>query len=266
METLIIDGLILYFDETERDTARLAQDACQQSIELLKKHWGLDTPQEVHVYVMTSWKHFVFHSAPWYLQPLLVLTMPFWYLRIKNLWQVAGGWAQSYGKRRAIGVKPARLLQLADRSLGDRIFVRENSADDKIRHITCHELTHAFTSHLRLPAWLNEGLAMLAVDRLLGRLTIKAETLDVLARMAGSQNVTRIGTITEKNQDAIIALYIRGYWIARYLEEAQPGLLKSLLTRRYRHTALEDKIAAALVMSREAFWSSIDEMIVSHFG
>lgn len=214
---------------------------------------------------MTSWRHFVFHSAPWYWQPLLALSLPLWYFRIRNLWQVAGGWAQSYGKRQAIGVKSTRLVQLANKSLGDRIFVRGNDIEDKIRHITCHELTHAFTAHLRLPMWLNEGLAVLAVDRLLGRPTVKAETLDVLAQPANKKTLRRIGAVTEKNQDAVIALYIRGYWIARYLEEVRPGLLESLFTRRYRHAELEGRIAAALGLSREAFWSSINGMVVSYF-
>ncbi len=137
METMKVDGLTLFFDAEERETARLVQDACEKSIRLMRKHWGLDTPPEVRVYVMTSWRHFVFHSAPWYWQPLLALSLPFWYFRTENLWRHAGGWAQAYGKRRAIGVKPARLIQLADRTLGDRIFVRE---DDHRRHDPAYHL------------------------------------------------------------------------------------------------------------------------------
>lgn len=265
METMKIDGLTLFFDAAERDTANIVQHACEGSTQLIREHWGLDTPQGVRVYVMTSWLHFVFHSAPWYWQPLLVLSLPFWYLHVNNLWRFIGGWSQFYGKRRAIGVKPARLIQIADRRLGARIFVREDKAEEKIRHITCHELTHAFTSHLRLPMWLNEGLAMLTVDRLLGQPTVKAETLDVLTSQASSKPIKRVTRVTEKNQDAVIALYVRGYWIARYLEETRPGLLRSLLTRRYRHAELEGKIAAALEMNRKTFWNSIDGMIVSHF-
>lgn len=265
METMVIDGLTLFFDAEERDTARLAQDTCEKSIGLLKEYWGLDTPEDVRVYVMTSWLHFVFHSAPWYWQPLLALSLPLWYFRVKSLWRVAGGWAQSYGKRRAIGVKPPRLIQLADKGLGDRIFIREDQIDDKIRHITCHELTHAFTAHLRLPMWLNEGLAVLMVDRLLGRPTVKAETLDALARSTGSKALKRVGAITEKNQDAVIALYIRGYWIARYLEEVRPGLLKSLLSQRLSHAEIESKIAGSLDLDRQDFWNSIEGIVASYF-
>ena len=31
---------------------------------------------------------------------------------------------------------------------------------EKIQHLTCHELVHACTAHLRLPFWLNEGIAV----------------------------------------------------------------------------------------------------------
>jgi hypothetical protein len=259
-------GLTLFFDENERDTARLVHDTCEQSTRLLREHWGLETPPEVRVYVMTSWLHFVFHSAPWYWQPLLVLCLPLWYFRVRNLWQVAGGWAQSYGKRKAIGVKPPRLIQLANKGLGERIFVGEDKAEDKIRHITCHELTHAFTAHLRLPMWLNEGLAMLMVDRLLKKPTVKAETLDILARSTSDKTLARVGRITEKNQDAVVTLYVRGYWIVRYLEEKRPDLLRGLLAQRYSHVELESKIASSLDIDYGTFWNSIDGMIISHFA
>jgi len=45
----------------------------------------------------------------------------------------------------------------------------------KVQQIACHELVHAFTSHLRLPVWLHEGLAMVTVDRLLQNQSIQGE-------------------------------------------------------------------------------------------
>lgn len=266
METMTIDGLTLFFDEEERETARLVQDTCEKSLRLIREQWDLDAPQELRVYVMTSWLGFIFHSAPWFWQPLLVLSLPFWYLRVRNLWRYAGGWSQRYGERCAIGVKPARLIRQADRRLGDRVFVQDNHIDEKIRQITCHELAHAFTAHLKLPMWLNEGLAMLMVDRLLEKQTVRHETLDVLARSAGAQNLQRVGTISAKNQDAVIYLYVRGYWIVRYLEDVRPDLLRNLLAQRHSRTELEERIAGALDMDRETFWSSIDSMAASHFG
>jgi hypothetical protein len=38
METMKVDGLTLFFDAEERETARLAQDACEQGIRLMREH------------------------------------------------------------------------------------------------------------------------------------------------------------------------------------------------------------------------------------
>ena len=119
METKSIDNIALFFDRDERDSAELIGQACERSLRLIHACWGLETPEDCRVYVMTSWPRFVFHSAPWPWRILLAASMPLWYFRVKGIWKYAGGWAQQYGKRKAIGVKPPRLMQLADRSMGD---------------------------------------------------------------------------------------------------------------------------------------------------
>jgi hypothetical protein len=37
METTIVDGLTLFFDADERETAELVQDACEKSIRIIKE-------------------------------------------------------------------------------------------------------------------------------------------------------------------------------------------------------------------------------------
>ena len=130
---------------------------------------------------MTSWHGFALQSAwPW--KVLLALTFPFWAPRAKAIWPLAGGWQQSYGRRHALGIKPPRLLQSADSRIGDKIFLRDADVHDRVRSVACHELTHAFTADLRLPAWFKEGVAMVAVDRFFDRPTVKRETLETLGR------------------------------------------------------------------------------------
>jgi hypothetical protein len=65
------------------------------------------------------------------------------------------------------------LLDIPTR-IGERIFVKTDDVT-KVQQIACHELVHAFTSHLRLPVWLHEGLAMVTVDRLLQNQSIQGE-------------------------------------------------------------------------------------------
>ena len=262
METKTIDGLTVVFDSEEREAAQLIGQACEKSARLIRECWGLAPPKDLRVYVMTSWVRPTFHAAPWHWRILLGATLPLWGLRARRLWRVAGGWAQQYGRRRMVGIKPPRLIRLSDGSIGERIFVKTDDVE-KVQQIACHELVHAFTAHLRLPVWLHEGLAMVTVDRFLGRPTVKRETVAALARSPGVASPGKYPRFTTKDVDAIVVLYVRGYWLTSYIEETQPGLLKSLFARRYRHDELESKIASAFGMGRGEFWRKIDGMVAA---
>jgi hypothetical protein len=266
MESRSIDGLTLYFDAGEQEAAALIGQACAKSTQIIRKSWGLETPADCRVYVMTSWPQFLFHSAPWHWRILLVLSVPLWFGKVNRLWRLAGGWQQQYGRRRAVGVKPPRIRQLADTSIGERIFVQDDSIEEKVRQATCHELTHAFTAHLRLPMWLNEGLAMVTVDRFAGKPTVQRET--VRALKAASQGVASQGYRRVQRADADTMIYhiVRGYWLTRYIEDTRPDLLRGLLQQRQPQKALEGKVAAAYDMEMARFWSSIDSIATSHFG
>ena len=181
MEKMPVDGLTIFFPAEERSAAELVRQACEKSISLIRTSWGLETPEDVRVYVLTaSWLRATFHSAPWRWRPLMVLSLPVWYPRGRRLWRVAGGWQQSYGRRCAVCVKTPRLLAQEDSSIGDRIFISEAEMTAKVQQITCHELTHAFTAHLKLPAWLNEGLAMVTAERFAGKPMVRRDSLVLL--------------------------------------------------------------------------------------
>jgi hypothetical protein len=256
--------LTLFFDAGETEAAEVIESACERSIQLMRELWGLEVPEECRVYVMSSWLHFVFHSAPWPWRILLGVTIPLWVFRVRKLWSYAGGWAQKYGRRRAVGVKPPRLIESSDRRLGERIFNQTVGVNEKVQHITCHELVHAFTAHLKLPAWLNEGVAMVTVDRFVGEPTVKEETIAALAQRSGRKRPKGYGRLGVRDSEGLVYHYVRGYWITRYLVETQPGLLKSLLGRRRSRKALESELAGGLGVSRESFWEVIDGMVVSH--
>ena len=266
MKTMAIDGLTLFFDPEEGEAAQIIGQACEKSVRLIHECWGLATPLDLRVYVMTSWLRPMLHAAPWPWRILLGAALPLWGLRAWRLWTVAGGWAQQFGRRRMVGVKPPRLIQSSDRSIGERIFAKQDDIDSKAQQVACHELTHAFAAHLRLPVWLNEGLAMVTVDRFMGWPTVKEGTLAALARSPGAVSSGRYPRFTTRDSDAIVYLYVRGYWLVRYIEETRPGLLKGLLTRRFRHDELENRVAAAYEMGREAFWRTIDGMVAARFA
>jgi len=266
METKLIDGLTLFYPAEEREAAAAIGEACLQSIAVIRDLWGLETPRDCRVYVMDSWRRFVFHSAPWPWRILLAGTLPLWMPRVKKVWRYAGGWAQRYGHRRAIGVKPPRLLETAEKHLGRRIYIPGADPYQKIRQLSCHELTHAFTAHLKLPAWLNEGLAMVTVDRMMGKPTIQSETIRALDSPSRAGIPKGYKRLRRENEDGLVYHYVRGYWITRYLMEAHPERLRDLLGRRWDQRALERQLAAGLGMNRQQFWMNIDRLAVSHFG
>jgi len=110
MQKISINGLTQFFGAEDHDAAELISQACEKTMRLLHGRLGLDTPKGCQVYVMTSWLGFMFRSAPGPWKALLAVTLPLWAFRARKIWPLAGGWEQRYGKRRAVGVKPPRLL------------------------------------------------------------------------------------------------------------------------------------------------------------
>jgi hypothetical protein len=265
LETRAIRTLTLYFDAEEGAAADIIGSACERSLDLIRDLWGLEVPAGCRVYVMTSWLRFLFHAAPWPWRIYLAATLPLRYGHIHRMWAMAGGWALRYGQRRAIGIKPPRLLQEVGAGLRERVFVRRE-VDERVQHNTCHELVHVCSDCLHLPTWLHEGLAMVTVDCFAGRPTVKAETLETLeGRLRGTGQREGHGGFSP-DPDSLLHMAVRGYWIARYLSETQPLLLRQQLAGRKSHAALEGALASGMGMDLEEFWSQIDMMVISHFS
>jgi hypothetical protein len=265
MEVRDLDGLTLYYEAGEREAAELIARACRESVQLISELWDLEPPEDCRVYVMTSWRRFAFQSAPWPRRVLMALLYPLWAPGIRRAWPQVGGYAQRYGHRRVVGLKPPRLIKLAQGGAGERIFLPLPDAAEKVRHNTCHELAHAFVDHLDLPDWLKEGLAMVTVDRFAGGPTVRPETVDSLARSRGEAPAGRTG-LDLRDPDAVVYLYVRGYWLTRFLHETQPGLLQGLLAHRHDPEALERQVSAALGIPHGEFWREIDGLVAAHFG
>jgi hypothetical protein len=266
MQVLSIDHLNIYFNNEDRDTAELVQQACRRSLQLIHQIWDLPLPKDCRFYVLNAaWLKSIFHAAPWPWRIGMGITLPLWYFRTKKLWRVSAGWALAFGKRCFIGVKPPRLIQLSDRSMGSRIFIQNDNLESKLQEVVCHELTHACASHLKLTPWLNEGLAMFTVDQYARKPTVREDTLDILRGATEKPGITSYRKINVKNQAKLISVCVRGYWITRYLEEIQPGTLKQLLAQRISHLEMENRLASACGLSRDMFWSRVGEMVLTYF-
>jgi hypothetical protein len=265
MKSRTISHVTLMFDPGEQDTVDLIGSACEKAIQLAQEMWGLGPPEDCRIYVMTSWWGFVFQSAPWPWRILLGATVPFWCFRARRTWPYSAAWTQRYGKRVTIGVKPPRLLEQSDRSIGVRMFVEEKDMKVNVQHVTCHELVHACSAHLKLPMWLNEGIATVTTDRFLERPTIRRETLEFMRNFVPKAAPPTYRELSRMGGEAIAYHGMRGYWLVRYLEEKCPGFLRQMFSLRRNAKTIEREMVIELGMEPESFWSEIDGVVVGHF-
>jgi hypothetical protein len=265
MKSRTVAGVTIVIHPDEQDTVDLIGSACAKALQIIQKSWGLGSPEDCRIYVMTSWLGFVFQSAPWPWRILLGATIPFWSLRARRTWPYSAAWTQRYGRRVAIGVKPPRLLEQSDRSIGVRMFVEEKDMGVNVQHVTCHELTHACSAHLRLPLWLNEGIATVTTDRFLERPTIRQETLESMRAFSPKAAPPTYRELSRMGGEAIAYHGMRGYWLVRYLEENYPGFLKRMFLLQRDPTAIEREMIAELGIEPGSFWREIDDVVVEHF-
>jgi len=265
MQTKSLKHLLLFYEFGDEDAAERIGSAAERSIALIQETWALPVPADLRVFVMTSWIGFLFRASPPMYWPVVLLSLPLLVLRMQRLWASAGGWAQRFGRRHTVGVKPPRLLMEADQSLGDRIFLPGWTPEDKVQHITCHELTHALSDDLKLPTWLHEGLAMVSVDAFCGAETIRPETLGTLERFSGAFSTQGRKRLRLSDPEAVIYLYCRGYWLTRFIEETRPGYLKVLFSGKLSASGLERKIAEAYKEQHPDFWDEADGIVAEYY-
>jgi len=265
METKPINGMNIYYDSAEKKAVDQLAQACERSIQTIENTWNLATPRNCRVYLMDSWPRCVFLGAPLGSQILLGLTLPLWYRDFKMRWLHAGGWSQRYGTRQIVGIKAPRLIAETPVAMGESLFVKEEDLEQKFLSIVCHELTHACSAHLDLPNWFNEGLAMVSVDRCLEKQTVLPGTLELLNNKEnGSDSEDRLNMKTQSREE-IILLYVRGYWLTRYLVDTRPELVTEILSGRIVTQEIDLQIAAALDIPQDKYWQMIDPILVSQF-
>ena len=215
----LTDSFTIHDSEGDEQTAKVMARAVRETQAVLEQRWGLPFPSGCRVYVLTDWRKFISQSAPPLYRPLALLTRPLWRAKAERIFKLAGGWNLPWPGAPAVGVKPPRLRLKREESLGRYLFVPVDDPDEKTRQLTCHELTHAFTSHLKLPVWLNEGLAMRAVDHLIGGESMLPETKEIAA---------------DSNPPVapLVRIYADAYWRVRALDESHHDELCSLLEKR----------------------------------
>ena len=172
----------------------------------------------------------------------------------------------------AIGIKPSRLLEPDERALelrrriGMRIHVEQDDPKIKVQQVACHELVHACSAHLKLPGWLNEGIATLTADRLLGSPTIRQDTLGFMRDYQPKTAPPGYRALSRMDGKAIAYHGVRGYWLGRYLEAAYPGLIRLLISLHSSGEEIEQAIIRKQAIDPESFWRGIDDQVADYFN
>jgi hypothetical protein len=266
MQNQKVNGIGLYFESADKKSAEQLAKAVDKSLQAISNTWQLSVPADCRVYLMDSWPRCVFLGAPLATQIYLGITLPLWYREFKMRWQYAGGWSQRYGARQVVGIKVPRLISEVPETMGESLFVREEDPEQKFLSIVCHELTHACSAHLDLPGWLNEGLAMVSVDRCLEKQTVLPNTIEMLRTTADDGAPSERIDLRTQSREQVILLYVRGYWLTRFLEETQSEFTQELLKTTCAAGEYESRIAEKLGMPGKIIWPQAGELLVDQYS
>jgi hypothetical protein len=241
-------GIPVYFPERYRLFAEGIVVAVEETTRFLQDHWRLRPPADCQVHVLTDVFGFIAETVPRRLRILVALTKPLWRKRAERTFRIAGGWMLPWPGRMAVGVKPPELLASAKTSLGERLFEPVPDPTEKAMHLTCHELTHAYSAHLRLPPWINEGLAMRAVDHVAGYPTVREETSVQVLWDTSALDPKAYRQVKPADHEALLSLYATGYWMTRRLEEQAPDTFRELLEHRRSPGDVNRLVSEALAL------------------
>jgi len=263
MDCVQVNGIPVFHGPQDRDTALQIGTFATAAVQFLTAHLG-PPPKEVRVYVMDSFIRFRFHAAPWPYRPLFLLLLPFWYRRVMKLWPRVGGLTERYESRPAVGIKPPRLLQVADAEIRRCIMFPEPDMPTRLQGMVCHELTHAFTIRLSLPVWLNEGIAVRAAEQFLGKPMVRPDSLELLKTRGKGSRPRTYRHLSHLDSDEMAYEYARGYWITRFLDERHPELLRDFLRERKAEDEIESAIRRHASIRHRRFWNDIDAVVAEN--
>ncbi len=212
--------------EASSETTSLLREACCQAVDFLPNTWSLNIPN-CYVYVTARWQTIMLEQPPLLhrsLRRAFFTVRPKRRTLMDRLWTRSAGWFQRYGKVCFIAIKP--LSEFQKMNLANNQLYTPMTYHEKFSNTLFHELTHAFTAHLKLPLWLNEGVALLSAEKALGYGMVKEETLEYLTTPQRSLNYYQLPKLSNEQ---FLYQYAKGYWLTRYLQEQHEDVLKQLL-------------------------------------
>lgn len=264
MEHVVVNRVPILYQPQDRDVALQLGGAAAEASQFLRQYWNLEPPAQYRIYVMDSLVGFRIHAAPRPLRLLLWLLLPFWYPSAMKLWPRVSALTEPYQSYPAIGIKPPRLLETGDKSIGEQYMLPEPDMTTRLRATLCQELMHVFTAHLSLPMWLNEGLALLSSERFLRKPIIRPDAIDLLKPRGAGTPPSKYRRISHLDNGQLAYDYARGYYITRLLDDTQAPFLRELLTKRRDAEDIRSLIGRHLPIRRRRFWQDIDALLAQY--
>jgi hypothetical protein len=226
-----------HLTEPSRETESLLGEACCCAVNFLQGTWQLAVPN-CHVYVTPKWQTIYLEHPPLVWKTMYKLGLSVLKNRrerLETLWQRSAGWFQRFGKLHFIAIKPLVYFQTVN--LQQSPLYKPMTPSQKFCNTLVHELTHAFTVHLKLPLWLNEGFALLAAEQALGYGGLREGTLELLHTPRKTISYFKLPSLAGED---FFYHYAKGYWLTRYLEEQ--GGLEPLLKKRHSYSIINRHI------------------------
>ena len=214
------------------DGGDFSAETINQAYGFLQQMLGLSLRRDCHIFVTDDWRE----TLPYLLRTKLLVTL--WYPSRRSYnagWQTAAGWAMSDWRRSAICMK--KTIDRSKASAGKRIFLPKSYAGT-LDGIFVHEATHILTQHLGLPLWVNEGIAMLAVELYRGEQTVRPDSLTLLQKNPSGLLTNSYRGFVRNSAEIVATKYAAGYWLTRFLHEQHPDLLAKFLHKKHRKRKL----------------------------
>ncbi|MBT3193726.1 MAG: hypothetical protein HN341_14360 [Verrucomicrobia bacterium] len=257
-----IDGIRIHYCPGDENTVALLTAACQRTLWLTTELWRLSPPTDCRVYTMRSALGYLLRSAPWPQKTIIAVLSPLVWVMLRRSWHLFPAWTQRYRDRPTIGIKPRGLFEKTDRHVSLMILNQEESIDRRIESTFCHELVHAQSAHLKLPMWLDEGIAMLTQDAYLGHPLLRPESLQLVQDHKPKRPPVSYRKLPGQPKGDIAYHYARAYWLTRFLNGRHPHVLREILSRRMRHGSIDRLVARELGVPRRKQWQEIDGLAV----
>jgi hypothetical protein len=256
------DIFIIYNKNYCRE-AEIVKKEYKNIFSLIEKLWGLKKSSKYGVYILDSFMKYIFSYFPVKERLMLLLTLPFWYFKIRRKWKKWMGVSNTNHVVKKILVKPIISYSKLDYGFSELLFYNENDPEIKFKSVLCQELLYLFSSYLNIPSWLNYGISLVTINKYIGKKIIRTDTINILREYhIKEKNINNIRDIDDKK---IAYNYAKGYWTVRYLEKNYPGFLKESFKKK--DLDIEKEIAEKIGIStdKESFWSELDEFLYNYF-